>query len=209
MAQATQSSAHPEKNGGEGQRHPLGIYLKIWLLLFVLSACSYLVDYFHLQGYLRWGLVVVFMLMKAGLIIAVFMHMRWERLALIYTILVPPFCLLILVGTLLAESDRTLNQRERYFDNAAPAAPLGCFNGGQGQHLTVTFKMGFSLPAGALHLRWASLSLLVQKKVTKETHPSRADRSFAAIALAARQFCGSAPWRVPAPTGLNRPSLAG
>jgi len=34
----------------EGQQHPIGIYLKIWGLLFVLSTSSYLVDYFHCQG---------------------------------------------------------------------------------------------------------------------------------------------------------------
>ena len=34
----------------EGQQHPLGIYYKIWVLLFVLSAFSYAVDYFDVQG---------------------------------------------------------------------------------------------------------------------------------------------------------------
>ena len=57
---------HAEK----GQQHPLGIYFKIWGLLFVLSAASYAVDYFHVQGYLRWFLIIVFMLLKAGLIVA-------------------------------------------------------------------------------------------------------------------------------------------
>ena len=59
----------------QGQQHPIGIYLKIWGLLFILSALSYSVDYFHFQGYLRWFLIIVFMLLKAGLIVAVFMHM--------------------------------------------------------------------------------------------------------------------------------------
>ena len=36
----------------EGQQHPLGIYLKVWGWLFVLSAFSYMVDYFQVQGYL-------------------------------------------------------------------------------------------------------------------------------------------------------------
>ena len=44
-----------------GQQHPLGIYFKIWGLLFVLSAMSYAVDYFHVQGYLRWFLIITFM----------------------------------------------------------------------------------------------------------------------------------------------------
>ncbi len=110
-----------------GQQHPLGVYLKIWLLLFVLSACSYLVDYFQLQSYLRWSLVLIFMLLKAGLIIAVFMHMRWERLALIYTILIPPLCLLVLVAIMFSESGYTQAHRQQYFSaplqNEAPMHP--------------------------------------------------------------------------------------
>ena len=51
---------------------------------------SYAVDYYQVQGYLRWFLILMFMVLKAGLIIAVFMHMVWERLALVYFILVPP-----------------------------------------------------------------------------------------------------------------------
>lgn len=108
---------HEAAAHAEGQQHPLGIYLKIWVLLFVLSMFSYLVDYFHVQGYLRWTLVITFMLLKAGLIVAVFMHMRWERFALIYTILIPPLCLLVLIAIMAVESDHTLNARHVFFDN--------------------------------------------------------------------------------------------
>jgi cytochrome c oxidase subunit IV len=97
------------------QQHPIGLYLKIWLLLFVLSAMSYLVDYMQLQGALRWGLILIFMCLKAGLIIAVFMHMAWERLALIYAILIPPLCLLVLVGLMAAEAHYTWLTRLMFF----------------------------------------------------------------------------------------------
>jgi len=89
----------------QGQQHPISLYLKIWGLLFVLSTMSYLVDYFHFQGYLRWSLIITFMLLKAGLIVSIFMHMAWERLALVYAILVPPLCLLVLVGLMASEAD--------------------------------------------------------------------------------------------------------
>ena len=102
-------------NPGTGQQHPISLYLKIWGLLFVLSTLSYLVDYFHFQGYLRWGLILTFMLMKAGLIVAVFMHMAWERLALIYAILLPPGCLLVLVFLMAAEADHTFVTRLLFF----------------------------------------------------------------------------------------------
>ncbi len=104
-----------------GQHHPLGIYFKIWGLLFVLSTASYLVDYFHFQGYLRWFLILTFMLLKAGLIVAVFMHMLWERLALMYAILVPPLLLLVLLGIGALEADYTFLTRGIFFGANATA----------------------------------------------------------------------------------------
>jgi cytochrome c oxidase subunit IV len=102
------------------QQHPIGIYLKIWLLLFVLSTASYMVDYFHVQGYLRWSLIIVFMLLKAGLIVAVFMHMMWERLAFIYAILLPPLLILTFIGIGALEADYTFLTRGIFFFKGAP-----------------------------------------------------------------------------------------
>jgi len=101
----------------EGQQHPISVYLWIWLLLFVLSTFSYLVDYFHLEGALRWTLIVIFMLLKAGFIVAIFMHMNWERLALKLAILVPPLCLLILITLMAIEGDYTFLTRSGSFAN--------------------------------------------------------------------------------------------
>src|SRR5260370_27155732 len=95
----------------EGQQHPLSVYLWIWGLLFVFSTFSYLVDYFHFHGYLRWTLIITFMVIKAGLIVAIFMHMAWERLALKFAILVPPLVLLILIGLMAVEGDYTFFKR--------------------------------------------------------------------------------------------------
>jgi cytochrome c oxidase subunit IV len=109
----------------EGQQHPLGIYFKIWGLLFVLSTASYLVDYFHFQGYLRWTLILVFMLLKAGLIVAVFMHMLWERLAIVYAILVPPLLLLVLLGIGALEGGYTFFTRDAFFGSESSAPEHG------------------------------------------------------------------------------------
>jgi cytochrome c oxidase subunit IV len=116
-AHGTQAVAHAE----QGQQHPLGIYFKIWGLLFVLSIGSYLVDYFHVQGMLRWTLIVAFMLLKAGLIVAVFMHMVWERLALLYAIVLPPLLLLFLLGIGALEGGYTFLTRGQFFSPAAHA----------------------------------------------------------------------------------------
>ena len=99
----------------EGQQHPISTYLWVWGLLFVFSTFSYLVDYFHLQGMLRWSLILLFMIVKAGLIVAVFMHMRWERLALMYAILVPPVLVLVFVALMTFEADYTFLTRGIFF----------------------------------------------------------------------------------------------
>ena len=99
------------------QAHPIRLYLLVWGWLFVLSTCSYLIDYFHLTGMLRWSLILLFMLVKAGLIVAVFMHMAWERLALIYAILVPPVALLIFVAIMTFEASYTVLTRLAFFGN--------------------------------------------------------------------------------------------
>ncbi len=99
----------------QGQQHPIRLYLTVWIWLFVLSTFSYLVDFFHLQGMLRWSLILLFMMLKAGLIVAVFMHMKWERLALGYAILVPPVAVLIFVAIMVLEADHTLLSRLQFF----------------------------------------------------------------------------------------------
>jgi cytochrome c oxidase subunit IV len=102
-----------------GQQHPIAIYLWIWGLLFVLSTLSYMVDYLQFQGYLRWSLIIIFMLLKAGLIVAVFMHMMWERMAIICAILIPPGVILILIALMALEADYTFLTRLLFFENPA------------------------------------------------------------------------------------------
>ena len=105
-----QAAAHKQ-----GQQHPIKLYLVVWAWLFILSAGSYAVDYFHVQGYLRWTLILIFKMLKAGLIVAVFMHMAWERLAMVYAILVPPVAVLVFVWIMAIESEYTLWTRLTYF----------------------------------------------------------------------------------------------
>ena len=104
-----------------GQQHPLKIYFVIWALLFVFSAASYGTD-FLTPGLFRWGLIVLFMFLKAGFIIAIFMHMKWERLALIYAILGPPVVLLVLIGLMAVEGEYTEGTRLSRFSAPLPIA---------------------------------------------------------------------------------------
>ncbi len=105
------AAAHAEVH----QEHPIKLYLVVWAWLFILSTCSYLVDYFGLHGYFRWSLILIFMILKAGLIVAVFMHMAWERLALAYAIILPPILIVVFVAMMLFEADYTLLTRMTFF----------------------------------------------------------------------------------------------
>lgn len=117
-------AAHGAGHGEGGQQHPIKVYLYIWILLFVLSGFSYMVDYFQLQGYLRWSLIIIFMLLKAGFIVAIFMHMKWERLGLKLAILTPPLALLVLIGLMAIEGDYTFLTRLASFGQETPATTV-------------------------------------------------------------------------------------
>jgi cytochrome c oxidase subunit IV len=105
-----QAAAHKQ-----GQQHPIKLYLVVWAWLFILSACSYMVDYFQLEGFLRYSLILLFMLLKAGLIMSIFMHMAWERLSLVYAILVPVSAVIVFVIIMVFEADHTLLTRLAFF----------------------------------------------------------------------------------------------
>ncbi len=104
-----------------GQQHPISIYFWVWGLLFVLSFFSYMVDYLDFQGMMRWALILIFMFLKAGFIVGIFMHMAWERLALKVAILVPPVALMVLILLMTYEADYTFLTRIDFFGEGAPA----------------------------------------------------------------------------------------
>jgi|TARA_B100001971_G_scaffold82706_1_gene76282 cytochrome c oxidase subunit IV len=74
-----------------------------------------MVDYLNFEGSLRWTLIVLFMLSKAALIIAIFMHLFWERYAIVNALLWPMTLMLLFVWIMAAESEYTLLTRLFYF----------------------------------------------------------------------------------------------
>jgi cytochrome c oxidase subunit IV len=56
------------------------------------------------------------MFLKAGFIIAIFMHVAWERLALKYVLFVPLSAIAILILLMAIEGDYTFLTRETFFD---------------------------------------------------------------------------------------------
>ena len=81
---------------------------------------SYAVDYVGFQGFTRWTLVLLFMFLKAYFICAVFMHMVWERMALVLGLFIPTFAIVVFIGIMGFESDYTQLSRKVFFDTGKP-----------------------------------------------------------------------------------------
>jgi cytochrome c oxidase subunit IV len=101
----------------DAQQHPLKTYFWIWGALFVLSVFSYCVDISPLEGFAKWSLITLFMLLKAGLIMAVFMHMIWERSSLVVALLLPSGVLLFLMLLMILEADYIQASRFAFFSS--------------------------------------------------------------------------------------------
>jgi len=106
------------------QEHPLKIYWIMWGALFFLSAFSYATDFMD-RSYFRWFLILLFMFLKAGGIVAIFMHMQWERLALKLAILVPPIFIVVFIAIMAIEGDYTFLTRIEFFGESdfVPQSP--------------------------------------------------------------------------------------
>ncbi|MCL6642011.1 MAG: cytochrome C oxidase subunit IV family protein [Candidatus Bipolaricaulota bacterium] len=103
------------EHSGE-QHHPIRVYLVVWGLLFLLSIMSYLVDLFEVRPKeLAWFLITAFALLKAGLIVSYFMHVRFERLSLVYAILLPPLLIVALTAFVMAEGGYVFDVRALFF----------------------------------------------------------------------------------------------
>ncbi len=108
----------------EGQQHPLKIYWIMWGALFVLSGMSYATDFMD-DSMLRQFLIMLFMMLKAGGIVWIFMHMGWERLALKIAILGPPVAILVLIWLMALEGTYVEGSRLEHYGESTfePQSP--------------------------------------------------------------------------------------
>lgn len=85
-----------EGQGSHGSGY--GLYWRTWLWLFVITVLEVGAAVSSLPRALMATVLVVLAIMKAALIMAHFMHLRFERLSFVYAVLSPLIFLLILFG---------------------------------------------------------------------------------------------------------------
>jgi cytochrome c oxidase subunit 4 len=101
-------SAHG--NGSEG--HQVGspkLFFMVWLMLAGLTGIEVLLGYEELQPVLMLTLLIILSVIKAGLIVAYFMHLKYERLSMTLA-LIPAtiFCIMMMVVFFFHDSARIL-----------------------------------------------------------------------------------------------------
>ncbi len=85
------------------QEHSKKTYVKVWLWLLAITVAGFIISPLGLPGWLHNLLIVLIALMKGGLIVAFFMHLKFERISLIYSILLPLLLLIALAVALMYE----------------------------------------------------------------------------------------------------------
>jgi cytochrome c oxidase subunit IV len=76
----------------------IGTFSKVWIVLLVLTAIEVYLAYIQLPTMLMLTLLVGLSVVKAALIIAYFMHLKFERLSLFLTLFpMLIFCILLML----------------------------------------------------------------------------------------------------------------
>jgi cytochrome c oxidase subunit 4 len=101
-------SAHG--NGSEG--HQVGspkLFVTVWVVLAIVTAIEVYLGYLQLPPTVMLTLLVVLSLFKAGLIVAYFMHLKYERFSLSLA-LIPAtvFCIMMMILFFFHDSERIL-----------------------------------------------------------------------------------------------------
>ena len=101
-------------SGHNAQGHAAGstrLYMTVWIILLLLSGVEVFLGYERLPLHLMLSLLMGLSLIKAGMIIAYFMHLRFEKASLIWTLLPMWIIVTCLLFVFFPDSFRALDLR--------------------------------------------------------------------------------------------------
>jgi cytochrome c oxidase subunit 4 len=92
----------------------LRLFLMVWVYLLIITALELVLTYLQMFSTGVMLLVLVFLsLGKAGMIVAYFMHLKFEKPALVWTLIPPGLLVIALLFVFFADSFRLLALRVR------------------------------------------------------------------------------------------------
>lgn len=85
------------------------LFIKVWIVLLVLTIVEVVLAYIHFSPAPMLTMLMGLSVVKAAMIMAYFMHLRFDRPSLSWTVAVPLVaCILIMVGYFFPDSLRIL-----------------------------------------------------------------------------------------------------
>lgn len=87
------------------------IYWRVWLQLLVITVAEIIVAFLPISHLLMASLFTIMALMKASLIAAYFMHLKFEKISLIYSIVLPLILIVALAAALIPDGSVALLMR--------------------------------------------------------------------------------------------------
>jgi cytochrome c oxidase subunit IV len=98
------------------------LFMSVWIWLLVLTAFEVFLGYIHLPVVYMLVILMGASIIKAALIVAYFMHLRFERLNLVLTIVPAVVICICLLLVFFPDSFRSRELRDQRATPAAPAA---------------------------------------------------------------------------------------
>ena len=88
----------------------IGIFIKVWIALLVLTLIEVILGYIQFSTYIMLTSLMGFSIVKAYLIMAYFMHLKFDLPVLGWTVSVPLVaCILIMIGYFFPDGFRILD----------------------------------------------------------------------------------------------------
>jgi cytochrome c oxidase subunit 4 len=96
----------------EHEHHGNRVYMIVWFWLLALTAVEVFLAYIHLPLGTMLALLLGLSFVKAALIIAYFMHLRFEKRSLTWTLMPPVvICIVLMIAFSFPDGIRLLNLR--------------------------------------------------------------------------------------------------
>jgi len=98
------------------------LFISIWVWLLVLTAIEVFLGYIHLPLFYMLTILMGLSIVKAALIVAYFMHLRFERLTLVLTLVPAMVICICLLAVFFPDSFRSSDLRVPVEETPPPAA---------------------------------------------------------------------------------------
>src|SRR5215210_1474404 len=106
---ATHTEAEHEHFAGSNK-----LFMSVWFWLLLLTGIEVFLGYIHIPIHLMLTILIGLSVIKAALIVAYFMHLRFERLSLFLTLVPMLVVCILLLFVFFPDSSRSKNNRYRF-----------------------------------------------------------------------------------------------